>query len=109
MISFSRAFRNLSGFGTSNSWQDVTAIRALDTDYTNTTGNPIQVQVTPIAAGNMFGTFLVGGVGIASCQITPSGGGGSYPFSVIVPSGSTYKVKDGGNGNYVVDKWFELR
>lgn len=103
------SFRNLSGFGTSNSWQDVTAIRALDTDYTNTTGNPIQVQVTPIAAGNMFGTFLVGGVGIASCQITPSGGGGSYPFSVIVPSGSTYKVKDGGNGNYVVDKWFELR
>ena len=55
----------------------------------------------------MFGIFLVGITTIASCQITPSGGGGSYPFFVIVPSGSTYKVKDG--GNYVVDKWFELR
>jgi hypothetical protein len=96
------------GVGVSGqSWQDVTSSRATGTTYTNSTGNSIQVQVSPAASASMFGSFFVDGVEIASCQSTPSGGGVGWPFSVIVPNGSTYSVTDG--GNYTVTKWFELR
>lgn len=94
--------------GVNQTWQNMTSSRALSTDYTNSTGRPIQVSVgvyytydgTPIS-------IVVDGVSFFSLRTY--GGGGvaatiDYPLSFIVPAGSTYKVTGG-----AIRGWFELR
>jgi len=94
--------------GVNQTWQNMTSSRALSTDYTNSTGRPIQVSVgvyytydgTPIS-------IVVDGVSFFSLRTY--GGGGvaatiDYPLSFIVPAGSTYKVTGGS-----IRGWFELR
>lgn len=93
--------------GQSQTWTNVTASRATGTTYTNSTGKPIMVVVTPIASGAMIGTFNINGSAVGVVQHTPSGGGGGSPFSYIIPNGSTYSVTN--NQNFNINYWWELR
>lgn len=79
--------------GIGQTWQNVTASRAVGTTYTNATGKPIYVSITPnfTNSQNTTGNITVDGV-IASSYVcyvaatTPP----QYPMTVIVPNGSTY-------------------
>lgn len=81
--------------GVGQSWQDVTAIRALGTTYTNTTGRPIQLWFG-------FVRNTVWSVNITVNGVT-SGGAGYCP---IIPAGSTYSISASGITSI---KWLELR
>ena len=97
--------RTYAIFGVGQTWQDVTASRALGTTYTNTTGKPIQVVMygAPVSSGN--NTLVVDGISISSyiTNDTPSGASGT--ISGIVPHGSTYSI----TGSIAISKWSELR
>lgn len=89
--------------GVGQSWVNQTAVRSSGVTYTNDTGRPIQVLIS----------FTLAGAG-QSAQITVNGapfplqssGGAAWMsnFSVIIPSGNTYKY-DG----VAVGGWWELR
>ncbi|ROL65361.1 phage tail protein [Pseudomonas protegens] len=82
------------GLGDGQTWQNVTANRVSGTVYTNTTGRPIQVQVS----------ITTGGIS-ASCggvTVTTS----AYHAAFVVPTGATYSVILGSPVNPV---WSELR
>lgn len=87
------------GYG--QTWQDVSASRAQATNYYNTTGKPIMVNIFTAVAG-ATGTITVGGV-VAAYNL------GSVAdfnkFSVIVPPGASYSCNLLITG-YV---WTELR
>lgn len=93
--------------GVGQTWTNVTASRATGTTYTNSTGKPIMVVVTPVAAGSLIGTFNINGSAVGVVQFTPSGGGGGSPFFYIIPNGATYSVTN--NSNYSINFWWELR
>jgi hypothetical protein len=94
--------------GVGQTWTNVAASRAVDVTYTNSTGRPIQVLVTPTAIQGLISTFSVNGSVVATVQITPNaGGGGTAPFSVIIPNGITYSLNNG--QNTTIGSWWELR
>lgn len=89
------------------SWQDVTASRALSTVYTNNTGRPIMVNITAIYTADGL-SVEVDGV-VAAISATGSGTGILYlPMSVVVPNGSTYEAVIT-SGSPSIFKWTELR
>ena len=91
-------------FGVGQTWQDVTASRAVNTTYTNSTGKPILVIYRVSGANNASATAIVGGVIIAT--VTNSA---QYvtrvPMSFIVPVGSIYNI----SGTTTGFEWAELR
>lgn len=101
--------------GIGQTWQDVTASRALNTTYTNSSGKPIQVSLyasSGTTTGNTI-SLSVGGVVIASASSPSSGISGSIgqsnlPITVIVPSGATYIVS-GTGAAAAINKMLELR
>jgi len=96
-----------SGLGIGQTWTDVKASRATGTTYTNSTGNPIMVVVTPVASGALTGSFSINGSVVGVVQFTPSGGGGGSPFFYVIPNGATYLVTN--NANFAILYWWELR
>lgn len=100
------AMNNL-GLGYNQTWQDVTASRALATVRTNTTGKPITVYVRIItsSATSTVVTLTVSGVAMQSNSILASGAGAQ--ISAIVPPGATYRADiQGGTGT--LNSWIEL-
>lgn len=93
--------------GVGQTWTNVTGSRATGTTYTNSTGRPIMVVVTPVASGSLIGTFNIAGSAVGVVQFTPSGGGGGSPFFYIIPNGVTYSVTN--NANFSISYWWELR
>lgn len=94
--------------GGGQTWQDVTASRAMTTTYTNSTGKPIQVMVCMAygSVGNFTTNLLVGGNQAQVLNIgVVTGGGGIFPMTAIVPAGATYQV----TGSSGINKWYELR
>lgn len=92
--------------GVNQTWQTVS--RSVNTNYTNTTGRPIQVS-----AGIYYGydgtqaAAVVGGVTICTMRVYSCCGVGvsvDYPISFIVPAGATYRINGG-----AVRAWAELR
>lgn len=79
--------------GVGQTWQDVSASRAVGTTYTNTTGRPIFVNYVSTSAVTV--TIMIGGVSIASMY---------SPTTFIVPGGATYSITSG-----TLQKWAELR
>jgi hypothetical protein len=86
--------------GVGQTWQDVTASRAVNTTYTNTTGKPIfwhvdinSSNVTPTIAGVAFQTT-------ASVNNNTN----TSAINLIVPVGATYSTAGGG-----ITFWIELR
>ena len=102
-----------AGLGYGQTWQDVTASRALSTTYTNSTGKPIQVNawmsVSGSPAGNTDIQLTIGGVVVAVSSIfMGSAAGNRVPFVTgIVPNNTTYSaVSPTGAGTL---SWVELR
>jgi len=96
-----------SGWGNGQTWQNVAASRAIGTTYTNTTGKPIFVIMSPNASGNLIGTLEINGSTAGFIQFTPSGGGGGCSISFMVPDGSTYRMVN--SFNFSIQFWWELR
>ncbi len=97
------ALSALSSIGYGQTWQDLTGSRSGGTTYTNTTGKPILVVITPGGASSS-GSLSIGGVSIASW--TNNGGSQTYPLTSIVPPGNTYLLTI---SNGAITKWSELR
>ena len=98
----------LSMLGTSGqTWQNLTASRALSTTYTNSTGKPILVQAFCTAATvNAQTTLTINSIVVAThCLAGSTTGGTVYG---IVPPGGTYSVAQGGS-SAAIQIWTELR
>lgn len=99
--------------GVNQTWQSVTASRALSTDYTNSTGRPIMVVVTSTrssAAASGSITAVVGGVTVGSVYTFETNSSVYQPFqnslTFVVPAGATYRVN---GSSTVLNTWVELR
>jgi hypothetical protein len=92
--------------GVGQTWQNVTAQRALGTTYTNTTGRPIQilVQYEDNINSSVGATFKIGSLSRTTIDLL---GGSGYPywFSAVIPDGVTYSISGGVN----IPAWWELR
>ncbi|MDF3850670.1 phage tail protein [Achromobacter denitrificans] len=94
-------------FGRGQSWQDVSASRATGTIYTNSTSKPILVSVRGIGSGSTISMSLqVDDVVMERPGWPGSFSGGTVAGSMIVPSGSTYRVFTDGIVSIV---WMEYR
>jgi len=93
--------------GLSQTWQNLTASRALSTTYTNSTGKPILVQVFCTAATvNAQTTLTINSVVVAThCLAGSTTGGTVYG---IVPNSGTYSVAQAG-ASAAIQIWTELR
>lgn len=105
--------------GVGQTWQDVTASRAPNTTYTNSTGKPIAfVAKISFTSGAVTCTTIVGGVTLHSASYTStvyysnlSASPSTVPASavlIIVPPGGTYSVNTNG-ASPVTAQWLELR
>lgn len=84
--------------GVNQTWQNLTASRAIGTTYTNNTGRPIQVVFS--GGNNANYIFTVQGVTVAQWTQNNS----QATVSAIIPNGNTYSVANGSVG-----VWAELR
>ena len=100
--------------GVGQTWQDVTASRALVTTYTNSTGKPIQVNVWLSVAGSPTGNLdlniIVGSVTVAFSSSFHGTAAGNWTTFVtaIVPTGTTYSATSPVNIGGTLT-WVELR
>ena len=94
--------KGLGGIGVDQTWQDMKASRAINTDYINDTTRPIMVNITGGSANVDFYVF-VDSVRIA-WSIRESGS--SNTMSFIVPVGSVYKLEV---SSATIGVWSELR
>ncbi|WP_052236193.1 hypothetical protein [Bordetella avium] len=92
------------GLGASQSWVEVTASRALNTVYTNSTGRPIMVCIT-VSNQASAAAIYVGSVRAAGYPIGSSAAQASA--TVVVPRGATYQLSGAGGTSIVF--WSEMR
>lgn len=95
--------------GVGQTWQDVSASRALTTSYTNSTGKPIQVSVNARSSTGAYIQASVGGVTL----IGSDNGGTTGPrmfISFVVPNSVSYSITFSA-GSLVSGslQWAELR
>ena len=98
----------ISSLGVGQTWTNVTASRAIATQYTNTTGKPILVVISCTGNGpnGLFGAVVDG----STIMYSPSTASSGYWTSVsfVVPNGSTYNTNQQG-ANVTLGLWWELR
>jgi hypothetical protein len=95
---FVKSKSEADSIGVGQTWQDVTASRAANVTYTNTTGKPIMVVISE-TDNNVGATLTVNGVIV--CYATTSAN--DVPMSAIVPNNGTYIF------NAAFIHWVELR
>ena len=96
------------GLGWGQTWTDVTSSRAKNTDYTNSTGKPIMVNVFLVNVGASSNASLtVDGVLVSWANGDTTNGGAGATLSAIVPNGSVYYVS--GSKTLTSGFWVELR
>jgi len=96
----------VNSVGVGQTWQAPS--RALNTNYTNSTGKPIMVTCSPKAQSGTTATAVVDGITILNSTTIDCCGVAQisyFPFSFIVPNGSVYRI----NGSYDFRNWAELR
>lgn len=91
--------------GVGQSWQDLTASRALGTTYTNTSGRPIVVQYQVTAGAGVQPTISISGVTV-SVGGGLNGAGNSCSCQAIIPPGATYNATA---TSLTLNNWRELR
>jgi len=95
-------------FGWGQTWQNLTASRSSGVTYTNTTGKPIEIEITIVsnAEGSFVASFTRGEI---SKTFTSYGVSAGYNivFTCVIPAGETYKVNL--ISRAVLDSWLELR
>ena len=90
-------------FGIGQTWQDVTASRALSTTYTNTTGRAKYLKMWGAGSTSAIATLVVNGTTIDATAVNTS----SLAFlhvEGLIPNGSTYSITSSSS----ITKWFEL-
>ena len=97
------------GIGVGQTWQNVTASRALNTTYTNTTGRPIMISIYCAGQPNHCEwELLVDGVQLGhQGVVSVASAGMRATMSAIVPAGSTYRANNILNAG--LQSWAELR
>jgi len=105
------------GVGLGQTWQDMSFSRDFNTNYTNTTGRPIEVAVSiysadenPTAGGYLY----VDGVQIMKILQASTLTVHSSCMSAVIPAGSVYRVTTTGSvaplsGTLLPSGWAELR
>jgi hypothetical protein len=88
-----QALAAMSSLGYGQTFQDVSASRAVGTTYYNTTGKPIFVNYISTAFANV--TLMIGGVSVGSI---------TAPVSFVVPPSQSYSIT-----STTLQKWTELR
>lgn len=101
--SLSGKLNSNQALGIDQTWQNLTSSRIIGNTYTNSTGKPIQVNVSWEQLNQNESTLFVGSVPVARGRQNLTGGGGT--MSAIVPNGSTYRVVSGNQ----ITVWAELR
>lgn len=96
------AFATGQDLGVGQTWQNVTASRALGVTYTNSTGKPITVSIRAFAG--VLGTFIIDGLTVINFANNDPTYGNFYSYTVIIPNGSTYSMTGS-----TIGSWFELR
>jgi hypothetical protein len=94
------------GLGIGQTQTDVTSSRAVNTTYTNSTGDPIYVNLTVSTGTGSDSRWEIDGVVNPGGTYTNSSGGRNN-LTAVVPNGQTYKVVLGGNGAII--SWMELK
>ncbi|HVI51509.1 MAG TPA: hypothetical protein VM661_09890 [Candidatus Sulfotelmatobacter sp.] len=89
------------GFG--QTWQNLTASRALGTTYYNTTGRPIFISITCSGNSGVGTSIQVNGVSTGLSGYV--NGGADLVYTAIVPPGQSYVATTG----VVLNTWSELR
>lgn len=96
-----------AGIGVNQTWQDVTASRAIGTTYTNSTGKPIEVAMTyQCSSANSVQGLIINGVIVYASGVNVATFAAG--FSLIVPNGATY-VTTTNIGTMTKVTWNELR
>ncbi len=101
-----QALAAMSSLGYSQSYQNMTASRAINTTYYNTTGKPIFIIVdSSVGAPTCVLAITINGFASIGYQYYSVTGGTFMPtISAIIPAGASYSVAAG--GIYI---WAELR
>lgn len=96
--------------GVNQAWQDVTASRALATNYTNTTGRPVTVQVQMAQSAGAIARFnLANGTPVSFIELGSPSINNQSPFpSVVIQPGWSYSITAVAGTNTIA-KWWELR
>lgn len=93
--------------GVGQTWQDVSSSRAINTTYTNSTGKPIQANVSITAANAASAALQVYDGTNWLTAATSSGNIGRQSGSIIIPPNGQYRVSASGGGGFIA--WLELR
>lgn len=96
-----------NAIGTGQTWQNMTASRSLDTNYTNNTGRSIQIYIQMQAAAfTNFCTVTIAGLPFYGSFV--SNAGHWSVVSAIIPNGVTYSatINSLRSGGLL---WYELR
>ena len=97
---------NDQAFGIGQTWQDVTASRALGTTYTNSTGKPIQVSVVVRDTNSVNDLyFFVNGTSVVGMPDIAGASAGFQQITITVPSTQTYRLETAN----LLHSWVELR
>lgn len=97
--------------GVRQTWENVTSSRSVGVTYTNTTGKPIQVNVS-VNSGTTWGyaNMLINGSQVNRVLWTHNMGSISSGvlLTAVIPNGATYSItfENWGGG---VNMWWELR
>jgi hypothetical protein len=85
------AISAMGSLGYGQTWQDVTASRAIGTTYYNTTGKPIMVAFTGFAAGAITFVMTINGSAVNFGWATGSVNGSGV---VVIPAGASYVLSN---------------
>lgn len=99
--------RNATALGWGQSWQNMTASRAVNTNYTNTTGRPIQVSIQMNGYGS-DANLVVDGVAVSRGNSGDNARPWFDSLQAVIPAGSVYSVSFSG-GVWSMVFWSELR
>lgn len=98
---------DLKEIGVGQTWQNVTASRAVGVTYTNTTGKPIQVSIDliPNSVSSNF-TVNVNGIIAAKSSNFTNGYSNCASCYVVIPNNATYILS---GATFTIGLWSELR
>lgn len=95
---------DMSGIGVGQTWQNMTAARAMNTNYINNTAHPIMVSYAGQgSAGASLLAAVVGGSNVSSVTLASTSNGTA---TTIVPVGASYSMAQSSG---IMVSWWELR
>lgn len=101
-----QAITAMGSLGYGQTYQDVSASRALATTYYNTTGKPIFLSLTLSSISSS--PFVILTINGSSAQTSGTGASGIYlNIFAPIPAGATYSINSG--TGLSINKWYELR